>query len=392
MVPPRASSHATPLLRVLLVSDQYPPMTGGVPVVASQLAAGLAARGHEVTVLAPSATWRGGAGATGGARVRYAGSVPWPGYPGLRFAVARPGAVRALVAALAPDVVHAHSPLGLGRAALRAARQLAVPVIYTNHYLPANALPGRARPAAFDRAFYAAVTGFANRCALVTAPTATALGLLAAAGLTAPGRVISSGIDTGRFAPGPADPALAARYGVPGGLPVILSVGRLSREKRADVLIAALARLAVPARLVLAGSGPDRGRLEAAARRAGLAGRVHFPGFIPDADLAGLYRLAGVFATASEAELQGIAALQALACGVPVAAARAGALTELAGGDCLFAPGDAAGAARCLERLLTAPPDPSAVRAAVAGHRLPDTLAQWEHAYAALARRPGAGP
>ena len=161
----------------MLVSDQYPPMVGGVPTVVSQLGAGLAARGHEVAVLAPSGGWRGGIGYTGDALVRYTGSVPWPLYPGLRIAAARPATVRRQVAAFGPDVVHAHSPLTLGRAALAAARPLAIPVIYTNHYLPANALPAmRRRPAAFDRAFYAYLIGFGNRCTLVTAPTTTEIG------------------------------------------------------------------------------------------------------------------------------------------------------------------------------------------------------------------------
>ncbi len=191
--------------RIMLVSDQYPPMVGGVPTVVSRLAASLAARGHEVAVLAPSAGWRGGTGSTGAAQVSYASSVPWPLYPGLRIAAASPATVRRQVAAFGPDVVHAHSPLTLGRADLAAAQQLAIPVVYTNHYLPANVLPAmRRRPAAFDRAFYAYLVGFGNRCALVTAPTTTALGLLQSRGLAVPGRVISNGIDTASFRPGPA--------------------------------------------------------------------------------------------------------------------------------------------------------------------------------------------
>ncbi|MBO0825933.1 MAG: glycosyltransferase, partial [Actinobacteria bacterium] len=174
-------------LRIVLVSDQYPPMVGGVPTVTAQLAAGLADRGHDVAVLAPASGWRSGTGSTGSAQVRYAGSAPWPLYSGLRVAAPQPSAIRRWLATFGPDVVHTHSPLTLGRAALAAARQLGIPVVYTNHYLPANALPGlRRRPAAFDRAFYGYVVGFCNRCALVTAPTATALSLLRAHRLAVP--------------------------------------------------------------------------------------------------------------------------------------------------------------------------------------------------------------
>jgi glycosyltransferase involved in cell wall biosynthesis len=381
----------------MLVSDQYPPMVGGVPTVVSQLAAGLAARGHDVAVLAPSGGWRGGAGSTGAAQVSYAGSAPWPLYPGLRIAIARPATVRRQVAAFGPDVVHAHSPLTLGRAALAAARQLAIPVVYTNHYLPANVLPAmRQRPAAFDRAFYSYLVGFFNRCALVTAPTATALGLLEVRGLAVPSRVISNGVDTTSFRPGPADAVLRDRYGLAGDVPVILSLGRLSPEKRADVLIDAVARLTVPARLVLAGTGPDAGRLAARARKLGVASQVLFPGFIPDADITGLYRLGQVFATASEAELQGITTMQALASGLPVVAARAGALSELVThgtSGYLFAPGQASQAAEYISALLAdrtlRDRIATAARPPMIAHDLRHCLAEWEQTYAVLSRRGG---
>ena len=384
-------------LRIMLVSDQYPPMVGGVPTVASQLASGLAARGHEVTVLAPSGGWRGGTGSTGAAQVTYTGSAPWPLYPGLRVAAARPATVRRQVAAFGPDVVHAHSPLTLGRAALAAARQLSIPFVYTNHYLPANVLPAmKRRPATFDRAFYAYLVSFGNRCALVTAPTTTALGLLQEHGLAVPGRVISNGIDTASFRPGPADAALRDRYGLAGDAPVILSLGRLSPEKRADVLIDAVARLTVPARLVLAGTGPARAQLAARARKLGIASQVLFPGFIPDADLAGLYRLGQVFATASEAELQGITTMHALASGLPVVAARAGALSELVThgtSGYLFGPGQAGQAASYLSTLLADRPlrerIAAAARPPMIAHDLRHCLAEWEQTYAVLTQRGG---
>ena len=91
------SPALTSALRIVLVTDQYPPMVGGVPTVTRALAAGLAARGHAVTVLAPSGTWHGGAGAEGRAGVCYLGSVPWPPYKGMR--IARASAAAAYVVA-----------------------------------------------------------------------------------------------------------------------------------------------------------------------------------------------------------------------------------------------------------------------------------------------------
>ena len=395
-------------LRVMIVTDQYEPMVGGVPTVTKDLARGLDGRGHAVAVIAPSETRRGGrvvGGSGTGVAVDYRGAVAWPWYEGQRLGMLSLARAGELISAFAPDVVHVHSPLTLGVAAGTAARRRHVPVVYTNHYLPLNVWPasvrtpgGSAGPAARvrDAAFYAVVGGFANRCDLVTAPTVTALRLLRGHGLRAPSQAVSNGVDLERFAPGPPDEALRSRYGLPAGRPVILSVGRLSPEKRADVLIAAVARIGgsdtESPLLVLAGAGPDEQRLRSLARHYGAADRVLFTGFVPDADLPGLYRAADVFAIASQAELQSLVTMAAMASGLPVVAVDAGALAELVHpgeNGFLARPGRASEIADCLDLLCRG----AALRARmsqassriIAGHDRHRLLARWESLYRALA-------
>ena len=403
----------------MIVTDQYEPMVGGVPTVTGELAQGLGERGHAVTVVAPSTSLHSTSGHDGRAArsacpmaVDYRGSLPWPWYEGQRLGLLPPAAADRAIAAFAPDVLHLHSPLTLGLAARAAARRHGVPVIYTNHYLPLNVWPGLAHPPAGtggrlaararESAFYGFVTGFANRCDYVTAPTVTALRLLRSRGLRVPSRAVSNGVDLGRFSPGAGDEALRSRYALPAGGPVILSVGRLSREKRADVLIAAISRLAAQAGrdgpdvpvLALAGTGPDDARLRSLARHHGVADRVRFLGFVPDDDLPGLYRIADVFAIASQAELQSLATMAAMASGLPVVAVDAGALAELvhAGENGFLArPGRAGEVADCLGLLCRDPGLRSRMAMASARiigdhdrHRL---LARWESIYRALARR-----
>ena len=405
-------------LRVLIATDQYEPMIGGVPTVTRELARGLAERGHVVEVLAPSASGRGGTGADPGAAAGAdpaAGgeltlasrrSVRWPWYEGQRLGLLSPAAARELIDGFAPDVVHVHSPLTLGAVARSAARRRRVPVVYTNHYLPANVHPvsssagrrGRAARAAgtvFDVGFYGYLTGFANRCDRVTAPTATALLLLRDHGLRAPSQVVSNGVDLDVFSPGLADEALRSRYALPAGSPLILSVGRLSPEKRADVLIAAVARQeAADAVLALAGSGPDEERLRALAARLGVSGRVRFLGFIPAADLPGLYRLADVFAIASEAELQSLVTMEAMASGLPVVAVNAGALGELVHpgeNGFLTRPGLVTDMAGSLDLLCRDPGLRGRMSKAglriIADHDRHRLLARWETIYRTLAPR-----
>lgn len=411
-----AGARSRPL-RVMIVTDQYEPMVGGVPTVSRELAAGLAGRGHAVSVVAPSAARRCRRAVSGpGDRVavEYVGAVAWPWYEGQRLGLLTPARAARLLAAFRPDVVHAHSPLTLGAAVRAAARRRRVPLVYTNHYLPLNVWPAARPPAgpaarARDAAFYAFLSGFANGCDLVTAPTATALRLLRDRGLRVPSQVISNGVDLDRFSPGPPGGELRSRYGLPAGRPVILSVGRLSPEKRADVLIEAAARLdgdgdgaGCPV-LVLAGAGPDEGRLRALARHHGVADRVAFPGFIPDADLPELYRAADVFAIASQAELQSLVTMAAMASGLPVVAADAGALPELVHpgeNGFLTRPGRAAEVASCVDLLCRDARLRDRMSKAssriIAGHDRRRLLTRWESLYASLAggageRVPGTG-
>lgn len=386
-------------MRIMIVTDQYAPMVGGVPSVTQALARGLAGRGHTVALLAPSPGRRGGQGSEGQVSVCFRGSVPWPWYDGMRLACLPRRAAQVLLARFHPDVVHLHSPVTLGVMARRAAARLGLPVVYTNHYLPANVRPSRRqRPAAFDALFYSYVVRFSNRCTHVTAPTGTALRLLRDHGLRAPSRVISNGVDLPPHPPGPAGPDLRARYGLRPGRPLILTVSRLSPEKRVDVLLDAAARLRVDAEVAIAGTGPDEASLRARAGQAGLAGRVRFLGFVPAADLPGLYREADVFATASEAELQSLATMEAMAAGLPVVAADACALGELVGhgrNGFLTTPGRGDQMAASLD-LLTADAGlrarmGAASRQAIGGHERRRSLAEWESLYGLLAGARQAG-
>jgi glycosyltransferase involved in cell wall biosynthesis len=382
-------------MRVMVVSDQYAPMAGGVPAVTRALSLGLAQRGHTVALLAPSPGWRGRLDADDQVSVHYQGSVPWPWYEGMRLACVPGPAARRLITAFAPDVIHILSPVTLGVMARIVARQLRIPVVYTNHHLPVNVRPSRQRrPGVFDTVFYAYVVGFANRCSHVTAPTVTALRLLRDQGLQVPSRVISNGVDLGMYAPGPAGEGVRDRYGLPRGRPLILSVGRLSPEKRADVLLAAPARLTRDAHLAVAGTGPDEAGLRATARRLGLAARVSFLGFVPGPDLPGLYRLADVFAIASEAELQSLTTMEAMATGLPVVAADSHALGELvshARNGFLAVPGRGGEMAAYLDLLVSDPGLRDAMGAEslriIGGHERHRWLAEWESLYGLLADR-----
>lgn len=138
----------------------------------------------------------------------------------------------------------------------------------------------------------------------------------------------------------------------------LLIVGRLAsgeRYKGHDQLLGALQDLP-GARLVIAGQGDDRARLEAKA--AGLGGRVLFTGFASEATLAELYRRCAVFVMPSRGEGFGLVYLEAMRAGKPVVAARGSAAEEIVedgGTGLLVVPDDRAELAGALASLLADP-------------------------------------
>jgi N-acetyl-alpha-D-glucosaminyl L-malate synthase BshA len=109
----------------------------------------------------------------------------------------------------------------------------------------------------------------------------------------------------------------------------VIHVSNFRALKRVDHVVRAFARVRAerPARLRLVGDGPERANVELLVASLGLTGDVELLG--ERADLPELLREAAVFLLPSETESFGLAALEALACGVPVVASRVGGVPEV---------------------------------------------------------------
>jgi phosphatidylinositol alpha 1,6-mannosyltransferase len=320
-------------MRIMIVTDQYPPMVGGVPTVTQGLAVDFANRGNQVWVVAPSSGQRDVHRLEQKVHVYRFSSFEWPTYEDLRIPFLPILPFRRLLKKIDPDIIHIHSPIVMGNIAQIVAGSLRKPVIVTNHYLPINLSRSLSSDPLFGKPFmtvtYSYLVHFCNRCEYVTAPTKTALNLLYEHGLRAPAQAISNGVDLKKFSPGEGDKRLRQHFNLPQDQPLILSVSRLSQEKRIDVLIDAVAKMTQDAHIAIASTGPAEADLRARVEELNLTNRTSFLGFIPDKVLAPLYRLADVFAIPSEAELQSLATMEAMASGLPIVAADAYALPEL---------------------------------------------------------------
>jgi N-acetyl-alpha-D-glucosaminyl L-malate synthase BshA len=177
-------------------------------------------------------------------------------------------------------------------------------------------------------------------------------------GVEHPIEVIPNFIDPNRY---DRDFALAHRRRLsPDGAPLLVHASNFRPVKRImDVLeVFRQVNLHRPAHLAMVGDGPDRPAAERFVRDAGIADRVEFLGNVTPVE--GVLGAGDVFLLPSEEESFGLAALEAMACGVPVVASNAGGLPELVAhgsGGFVFQVGDTAAMARQVVELLSDPPE-----------------------------------
>ena len=154
-------------------------------------------------------------------------------------------------------------------------------------------------------------------------------------------------------------------YGLPAGVPLVVHVGGLSPHKNLERLLQAMARVragGLRPHLALVGDpeadgfGSSHARLIAQRDALDLGSAVTFTGYVPGDHLVSLYNAATVFVMPSLSEGFGLPALEAMACGAPVAVSRRGALPEVVGeAGAYFDPLDVDDMAGTLERILGDP-------------------------------------
>jgi alpha-1,3-rhamnosyl/mannosyltransferase len=210
-------------------------------------------------------------------------------------------------------------------------------------------------------------------------------------------RTIPEGIDVAPHLLAQAEtilPGLRRRLGLPGRY--LLHTGGQDQVKNLGAAVETAAILVEKGQgvhLVVTGEegAPGRAALRLAETK-GIGGRVILSGYLDRGDLIALYRGAAMLLYPSENEGFGLPILEAMACGTPVVAARAGALPEVGGGACLYAgPGDVAAFATAAHLILT--DDAAARRLSEAGRARAATFTWAETARRTLdVYREAAGP
>ncbi len=330
-------------MKILIAADLHWPTVNGVAVFSRNLAKGLAARGHEVIVIAPSQRRSGRAGeeTDGNYLIKRTMSVPFPFYQNFRISVSPRREVRRIIEEFQPDVIHLQMVLGVSQAAMRYGKRYGIPVVATNHAIPENLMDNIRLLAPISKPINYLITEagarFYAKADHVTMPTQAAIDMLVAGREDSlpdlPIEAISNGIDLSRFKPTKAKAATYKKFGLPKDVTMISYIGRLDSEKHLSVLIDAFnivqRSVSQPLHLMIVGFGTDSDRLENQVYQLGLHDKVTFTGRVTDDEIVELHKVGDVFCMPSPAELQCIAAMEAMASGKPVVAVDAGALKEL---------------------------------------------------------------
>ncbi len=328
---------------------------GGSGVVATELGFALADRGHHIHLISsePPFRWRDGVPGLSFHEVQV---PPYPLFREPQYLLALTNTIAHVAEKERLDIVHAHYAVPHATAAYLARQMLdlsscrpprTVTTLHGTDITLVGSDPSYRRVVAFSIEQSDGVTTVSRSLRDDT---------ISALGVQRPIDVIPNFLDCSEYRRKP-DPALRERLCPPGRYDaLVIHISNLRPVKRVDVALEAFRRIRdrVRARFLVVGDGPDRAAAERQASDYGLDDEVEFLG--EQDDPVALLSISDLFLLPSIQESFGLAALEAMACGVPVVASRVGGLPEIiedgvTGFVC--APDDVEGLAERGVRLLT---------------------------------------
>ncbi|MEQ8206107.1 MAG: glycosyltransferase family 1 protein [Woeseia sp.] len=271
-------------MRIAIATDAWQPQVNGVVTTLTRTREELVKMGHDVLMVTPE-----------GRR-----TVPCPSYPEIRLSLFPRRSVTRELRAFAPDCIHIATEGPLGMAARRYCLSNGLP--YTSSYHTQFPEYVRARVPIPVSWTYAWLRRHHRYSQAILVPTQAVQKQLEKRRFERV-HVWSRGVDTEIFKPdAPHD------FGLP--RPIWINVGRVSVEKNIEAFL----NLKLPGSKVIVGDGPDKKRLEA------LYPDCHFAGYRFGDELASYLAGADVFVFPSRTDTFGLVMLEAMACGLPIAA------------------------------------------------------------------------
>jgi len=323
-------------MRIAFFSDTFYPSINGVVTTIVETASFLQARGHEVLVIVPRHS-NLKFDRSFSFEIHQTPSVSGIVYPDFMIGLPDPGLLK-VIRKFQPDIIHTHGPFMLGLQGVLLAKYLKIPLIstYHTHFSDRESLKalGLENVPMIDQVL--GTVGrlfrfFYNKHDVVVAPSEDTARDLINYGVHVPIKVLPSAVDIENMKKGKKKGLLLRKkYKIDQAL---IYVGRMSGEKCIDKIITLFyhAQLTVPKlSLVLIGEGPAQKKLLEQAQEYGITDKIISMGRIPHQDIIseGYYYLGDVFVTMSKWETLGLSTIEAMACGLPIVAARARANIE----------------------------------------------------------------
>jgi len=305
-------------MRILLATDLYHPAVNGVVTSTISLKLALEDLGHEVRVLTLAAD-----GYIDTVENVYAVSSLNVNkiYPGARVKLFKDRSILRKIILWAPDLIHTQTEFSTFRMAKYIADYLSIPIVHTyhtiyedyTHYFSPSKRTGRKIVASLSKKLLEDVEA-------VIAPTKKVETMLLDYGVTQSVTVIPTGIQLEKFQQKAEQKdlmALREYYKIPKDAFLLLSLGRLGKEKNIEELLFYLSIIKFDLYLLIVGDGPNREELVSYTKELGIADRVIFAGMVAPENVPLYYQMADIFVSASSSETQGLTYLEALASGLP---------------------------------------------------------------------------
>jgi glycosyltransferase involved in cell wall biosynthesis len=321
-------------MRIMMFSHGYPPTLSGVTLVVQKISRHMVELGHEVTVVTASEKNLPYHSEDQGVQLERILGIPNPFWWEGPMPFILPSAIRKLADRFKPDIIHTHDN-GYQGLVLPRVRWVSTPRLITSCYTLPTFFSQFFKLGELESRIGSMMWRYYLRnlehYEQVVFCTRTHESDFIAHGLRTPTTVISNGVNTQRYHPvKESGEDIETRYHLPPA-PRILSVGRLMKDKRLDLLVRAMRLVCdeMDAHLLVVGRGSERQKLKTLIQKHQLEPYIHLLGYVPEQDLPALYRCCDLFAIPSMVEVQSIPALQAAASGLPIVAANSAALPEL---------------------------------------------------------------
>jgi 1,2-diacylglycerol 3-alpha-glucosyltransferase len=266
-----------------------------------------------------------------------------------------------LFPALKVDVIHSHHPVLLGQAAANKAKEHDLPLVFTfhtryrdySHYFPVSQ---EIVQEFVKNTIDSWLRVYMRRCHHVVVPSQSIRDILVSEyGVRSMTTVVPTGIDLQPYR-NASGQAIRQKHGWENET-ILISVGRLAKEKNWDRLLEAFSLVIqshADIRLVILGDGAYRKELEKRTEELGLAGKVDFTGKVQFDEVPNYLKSADLFCFASQTETQGLVTVEAMAAGLPVVAVDATGTRDVVqhGEDGLLTPDDSYTLAEAISKVL----------------------------------------